>query len=438
MSEVDAGPGFVANYPPFVYWTDDAVAAVDDVLHRPPVPGTSLGAYVHVPFCRKRCRFCYFKVFTEQPAAELRAYVDTVLDEAALYAGTPAHGGRELAYLYVGGGTPSYLSSGMITELLSGLRERLPLAADAELTYECEPGTVRPAKMEALVAQGVSRVSLGIETWDEALLELNGRAHTAADIQPAFDAARAAGVPQINVDLIAGMVGETDASWAEAVQRTIDLGPDSVTIYQLEIPRNTALARALRGEEDLGGSLADSRTRRRWATEAFEALQAAGYTMTSGYTAVRGDARNTFVYRDALWHGADMIPLGVSAFGQLHGVHLQNDKHIPAWREAVEAGRLPVQRAFAMTPEHRFLREWVLQLKLGRVRPSAFVTKHGIDPLVRFADRLAALQAEGMLTVGDDEVVLTWNGWMQVDRLLPGFFLPEHGGPSAREVAVGA
>ncbi|MCB9664636.1 MAG: coproporphyrinogen III oxidase family protein [Alphaproteobacteria bacterium] len=438
MSEVETGPGFVANYPPFAHWTEDATSEVQAVLDAAPRPGTPLGAYVHVPFCRKRCRFCYFKVYTEKPAAELRRYVDGVLAEARLYAARPLVGGRLLDFLYVGGGTPSYLSSDQIDGLLGGLRAALPWSAGAELTYECEPGTVRAQKIAVLVEHGVSRVSLGVEAWDDHVLEVNGRAHTSAQVEPAYRICRDAGVPQINLDLIAGMVGETEQSWRESVARTLALEPDSVTIYQLEIPTNTELFRTLKQGGELGGAVADVATRRRWAREAFETLQRAGYTMTSGYTAVRGDPTGRFVYRDSLWHGADMIPLGVSAFGQLSGVHLQNDKHLGAWQDRVESGRLPLQRALRMSADEQLVREWILQLKLGHVEPAYFRDKFGVDPLERFEAPLRQLARHGLVDVDPAGVTLSWDALLQVDRLLPVFFAPEHGGPApGMEVALG-
>lgn len=433
----DTGNVFVANYPPFPSWSERDVPAALAAIDAPPRPGVPLGAYVHVPFCRQRCRFCYYKVYTEAPGSEVRDYVEGVLAEARLYADRAVVGGRALSYLYVGGGTPSYLSSEQIRVLLGGLRATLPWAPGAELTFECEPGTVRAPKVEALVEAGVTRVSLGVESWDEGVLSLNGRAHEAKHIEPAFRLCRVAGVPQINLDLLAGLIGETDASWAMAVERTLALRPDSVTIYQLEIPANTAIYRALQGLEDLGGPVADVPTRRRWATEAFERLQAAGYTMTSGYTAVLGDPTGKFVYRDALWRGADMIPLGVSSFGTLSGVHVQNDKHREGWRAAVAEGRLPLQRACATTADERLVRELVLRLKLGRVDPRELSQKHGVDVLTRFAAQLASLVDEGLATVAPDAITLSWPALMQVDRLLPRFFHDAHRDPAPVRSASG-
>lgn len=419
---------FVANYPPFAAWSAQALPAVRAALAAPPATAAPLGAYVHIPFCRQRCRFCYFKVQTGTPAAEVRDYVDTLLAEARLWARQPVVRDRPLAYLYVGGGTPSYLSAPLITALLDGLGEILPRQPGAELTFECEPGTVRPHKMQALVAAGVTRVSLGVESWNDDLLALNGRAHTAADIEPAYAMARDAGVPQVNIDLIAGMIGETEASWREGVERTLALQPESVTLYQLDVLPNTAIARAQREGVDLGGPVADRPTRRRWAAQAFATLMEHGYRMTSAYTAVRGDqpTEGLFVYRDALWHGADMIPLGVSSFGHLQGHHVQNDKHLTRWRDRIHQGDLALDRGHALTPQEQLTRQFVLQLKLGRLSLARLRAHFGDDALAPFHAPLRDLEARGLAEVDPDEVRLTWEGLHQIDALLPRFFAPEH------------
>jgi oxygen-independent coproporphyrinogen-3 oxidase len=429
---IEIGSSFVSNYPPFAAWTADALDAVRGVLQAPPARPAPLGVYVHVPFCRKRCRFCYFKVYTETPSAEIRAYLDALGREAAMAAALPAIRGRTPSFVYFGGGTPSYLSADQLRELFGAIRTALPWSDEAEITFECEPGTLREPKVEALRQHGVTRLSIGVESFDQALLELNGRAHTEANIEPAFRMARAAGFPQINLDLIAGMVGETDTTWAYSLDRTLELGPDSVTIYPLEIPANTTIARAVRAGEDLGGPVAPMAGRRRWVEQAFERLEAAGYTLSSGYTAVRGPQR--FVYRDSLWRGADLVPLGVSAFGHVQGAHLQSDKDLDAYVARVQAGELPLQRGYVLTDEERLIRELVLQLKLGHISVPWFRERYGVDVGQRFAAQWAVLG--GLVERSGAEITLTRAGLLQVDSLLAPFFLVEHGGHTMSERAA--
>lgn len=439
MSEamVESEGGFVSNYPPFSAWSDARVDVALAALDRPPVAGVPLGLYVHVPFCRKRCKFCYFKVYTETPSAEIRAYVDAVKAEAKMMASKAFIGGRKLDFVYIGGGTPSFLSGDQIRELFDAIRSSFDVAPDAEITFECEPGTVRGPKIEVLRDLGVTRISLGVESWDPNVLEINGRAHEAKHIEPAYALCRDLGIPQINIDLVAGLVAETEETWATCIEKTVALAPDSVTIYQMEIPRQSAVWRALNGQGELGGTIVDIPTRRRWAREAFEALMAAGYSMTSGYTAVRNESKNRFVYRDRLWHGSDMIPLGVSSFGLVSGVHMQNDKNLKTYLETIGRGGLAIQRGYAMSQEEQLIRELILQLKLGEISLAYFRDKFGVDLRVRFERELADLSRREMVRVESDRVVVTWDGLLRVDQWLWDFFQPEHAGHAGPGGALG-
>lgn len=435
MSEIEVGTYFVSNYPPFATWSEQALPEVEAALHRPPVREAPLGLYVHVPFCRKRCRFCYFKVYTDTPSAEIRGYLDALAQEAALYAKLPFVGGRKPSFVYFGGGTPSYLSADQLDELFTAVRASFGWTDDAEITFECEPGTVREPKLVALKKHGVTRLSLGVESFDARVLELNGRAHGAQHIEPAYRLAREAGFAQINLDLIAGMIGETDETWAYNIQRLLELQPDSVTIYQMEVPPNTGIARAVRTGEDLGGSFATWATKRRWVDEAFAALEAHGWRLSSGYTAARDVGRPTFRYRDSLWHGADLVPLGVSSFGHVQGVHLQNDKDLDAYVARVGQGELPLQRGVTLSDADRLIRELILQLKLGCIEPAYFQHKFGVDVRERFAAQWADLTAAGLVDDAGEHLVLSRAALLEVDRLLPPFFSTAHGGKTAAEAA---
>src|SRR5262249_18744768 len=138
-----------------------------------PRPGTPLGLYLHIPFCRKRCKFCYFRVYTDKNAREIETYLDALGKEVELYSRLPVVGGRPLHFFYFGGGTPSYLSVAQLTGLVQRLKAALPWDGAAEVTFECEPGTLQQHKLEALKALGVTRLSLGIENFDDRILEEN-------------------------------------------------------------------------------------------------------------------------------------------------------------------------------------------------------------------------------------------------------------------------
>lgn len=421
-----AGNYFVANYPPFSFWSPESVPRFERALDRPPEGGKPLGLYLHIPFCRKRCHFCYFKVYTGRKSEEIRTYVDAATAEMALYADRAFVGDRGLDFVYFGGGTPSFLSTAQLRLLVDGLTRRLPWDGVREITFECEPGTLNEKKLALIRELGVTRLSLGIEHFDEHILEVNGRAHRRKEIDRAYAAARGLGFPQINIDLIAGMMDETEANWRSCVEQAIALDPDSITVYQMEIPFNTTIYRQMKEAGRISAPVADWETKRRWVAYAFEQFEQAGYRIGSAYTAVKADRSANFVYRDELWRGADLLSLGVSSFGHLNGVHYQNQHDIEAYLDRVQAGRLPVYRALQPTPEERLIREFILQFKLGSVLPWYFEEKFGVDVRDRFAEPLARLKGWGVLDDAENRLRLTRQGLLQVDRLLHEFFLPEH------------
>ncbi len=427
----EVGSYFVATYPPFSVWSAEGVAAdALPALQSPPQPGVPLGVYLHIPFCRKRCHFCYFRVYTDKNAQEVGEYLDVLGREWELYAGQPAVAGRPINFVYFGGGTPSFLSTKQLEGLVTRLTASTPWSTAEEITFECEPGTLTEAKLSVIRRLGVTRLSLGVENFSDEILTLNGRAHRSPEVYRAYDFARSLDFPQINIDLIAGMLGESDENWKDAVQKTLALQPDSVTIYQMELPFNTTISgNLIKGTGQFNQAVAGWATKRRWVQEAFEALEAVGYHIGSAYTAVKDPSKTKFLYRDRLWQGADMLGLGVASFGHVNGVHMQNRDTWETYAAAITAGDLPLGRAYRPTHEERMIREFILQLKLGSIQPTYFSEKYGVDVLTRFSDALASLSAEGYLAEATAaRVALTRQGLLRVDALLPRFFQPEHRG----------
>ncbi len=426
VEDTTVGSYFVSNYPPYSFWTPEHVGDVMEALHRAPEPGTPLGVYLHIPFCRKRCHFCYFKVYTDKNAAEIEGYIDAAIHELELYATLPFIGGRTPRFVYFGGGTPSYISSSQLERLVTGMKASLPWDAAEEVTFECEPGTLTEGKLQVIRGLGVTRLSLGIEHFDEEVLQINGRAHGHREIGRAYDLARSLGFPQVNIDLIAGMVGDTEEKWRETVRQCVELEPDSVTIYQMEVPYNTTIFREMKERGETVAPVADWLTKRTWVHYAYSQLESVGYTVGSAYTAVKDPAKTRFLYRDLLWKGADMVGLGVASFSHVGGVHFQNEHDWASYLGGLEQGRPPIYRALKPTGEERLIRELILQMKLGRVSRGYFENKFGVNLEQKFAAPLAKLRELGFLTLDAETLRLNRDGLLQVDRLLHEFFLPQH------------
>jgi coproporphyrinogen III oxidase-like Fe-S oxidoreductase len=420
-TKTEVGNYFVSNYPPFSLWQPDYIPDVVNALDQPPRTEDPLGLYLHIPFCRKRCKFCYFKVYTDKNASEIERYLDALIKENEIYSRARAFQGRQLRFAYFGGGTPSYISERQLEYLVKGLSRHVSWENAEEVTFECEPGTLRKSKLETLKEIGVTRLSLGVEHFNDDVLEANGRAHLSPEIYQAYAWAREVDFPQINIDLIAGMMGESEDKWRDTVRRTIELEPDSVTIYQMELPYNTVISQEMI-QKGLDSPIADWPTKRRWVDYAFEQFQERGYRVASAYTVATTKKPCRFIYTDALWHGGDMIGLGVSHFG---GVHFQNAHSFEEYIRLLDSDQLPLLRALTLTPKQKLIREMVLQLKTGALDTAYFRRKFGVEIWNEFKTVYERLDGENMLERNNGTISLTRRGLLQVDHFLSEFFEPE-------------
>ena len=425
-TKTDVGSYFISNYPPFSQWKPENVADVESAMQGPPT-ALPLGLYLHIPFCRKRCKFCYFKVFTEKNSGQIEEYLAALCREIELISQLPVMRERPFRFVYFGGGTPSFLSSKQLVYLVDRLREHIGWEQAEEVTFECEPGTLSAPKIQTLKDLGVTRLSLGIENFDDRVLEENGRAHLAAEVYRSWEWIQNANFDSVNIDLIAGMVGENSSNWQDCIERTLALAPDSVTIYQMELPFNTVYSQDIVGDKTVV-AVADWPQKREWVAQAFSALESAGYRVSSGYTLVRDPEQVQFSYRDHLWQGSDLVATGIASFGHLSGVHYQNK---PEWNDYVgdlKQGKLPLGRGLCPTPHQALIREMILQLKKGRIDATYFKKKFGADILSEWKPVWSQYHADGYLSIENTEVIISREGLLRIDGLLPAFFEPEHRG----------
>ena len=424
QTSTEVGNYFVSNYPPFSQWKPEFVSDALAALDQPPRVNDPLGLYIHIPFCRKRCKFCYFKVYTDKNASEIEVYLDALIKENELYSRTRAFQGRQLKFAYFGGGTPSYVSEKQLHYLVDGLNRHVSWENAEEVTFECEPGTLQKSKLQTLKEIGVTRLSLGIEHFDDQILEANGRAHLSPEIYRAYEWAREVGFPQINIDLIAGMMGDTEEKWRDTVQRALELEADSVTIYQMELPYNTVISQEML-KQGIASPIAGWETKRRWLNYAFEQFQERGSEIASATVLATTKKPCRFIYTDALRHGGDMIGLGVASFSHFGGVNFQNAHNFEEYVSILKTDKLPLLRAVSLTPKQRLIREMILQLKTGSLDTKYFLDKFGVDIWQEFQPVYERFKKDELLDRNNGTIKLTRPGLLEVDEILWEFFEPE-------------
>jgi oxygen-independent coproporphyrinogen-3 oxidase len=417
--KTETGSVFVSNYPPFSHWNKDSVSEALKSLQRPPKSDTRLGLYVHIPFCRKRCKFCYFKVYTGKNNQDITNYLNALYKEVEIQHRMPAFTNQELEFVYFGGGTPSFISVDHLNELVNKLKSSFSWKNVKEFAFECEPGTLTRSKLVAIKDIGVTRLSLGIEHFSDSILELNGRAHRSPEIYKIRPWIEELNFDQLNIDLIAGMIGDSWESWKETVQKAIEYKPDSITVYQLELPYNTLFSKDI-GKGDTHLSIPDWDLKRAYHAYAIDQFSAAGFDISSAYTMA---TKNTnFVYRDSLWKGCNMLSFGVSSFSHVNGVHFQNVGNWDEYINSLDKGELPIDRAYRLSEKEQLTRELILQLKLGHISKEYFKKKFVVDIVSEFYAAFEELQLKNMLEINNEKIQLTRGGLLRVDELLPTFY----------------
>lgn len=357
--------------------------------------------YIHVPFCHRICPYCAF--FKHTPGrSDIRGYAQAVAAEARLR--LPQ--GTAPTTIYFGGGTPSMLSPTHLGLLVDGLRGWLDLSRVQEWSFESNPATFTAAKVQQWRQLGINRVSLGVQSFDAGLLKLLGREHSPADVATSVQLLREAGIPQVNIDLMFSLPGQTLLQWEHSLRCAMVLQPDHISTYNLSYEEDTDFFR------HYGAAAGDEETDVAMFTLADEILTAAGYRHyeISNYARPGCESQHNL----ACWHGEDYCGLGPGAVGTMGGIRYCNDGDTAAYMATLQSGTLPPGTAEQLDPATR--RTELLGLLLR--------TDEGLPPaMLRPQDKAftAMLLNEALATLAPDgRLILTREGRLVADEIAVG------------------
>jgi len=369
----------------------------------PPTPDTVAHIYVHIPFCARICPYCAF--YKERAdSSQTQRFCEALLQEL-----DGARGGISLVpeTIFIGGGTPTALTTSQLEFLLGGFRERLDLSALRESTVEANPGSVSVRKAAALRNAGVNRISLGVQSWDDELLKLLGREHNAAQAEASFHLLREAGFTNLNIDLMFGLPGQTLAQWEETLRRTIALGPEHISTYCLTYEEDTEFfARQQRGE-----FREDSDSDARFLESAMQMLENAGFE----HYEISNYARSGYasLHNRAYWAGEDYLGLGPSAFSTIGLERSQNVADYRNYADRIFAGDSAVSSIESLTKEMKRGEKIALSLRTRRGVPSA--------ELKPWPNECREFEELGLLREVDGNFVLTPRGKLLADSVAETF-----------------
>src|SRR5436305_3157216 len=350
--------------------------------------------YVHFPFCARICPYCAFYK-TRGNAAEVRRFCEALVRE--LQGAAPL----SPVTIYFGGGTPTALKTSQLEVILSAFHQQLDLSELKEWTIEANPGSVSARKANVLKKLGINRTSLGVQSWDNDLLQLLGREHNAAQAEESFRIFRSAGFSNISIDLMFALPGQTEKQWRDSLQKTIALQPEHISSYCLTYEEDTEfLARFQRGEFAV-----NDETETRFLELAMTTLETAGYEQYEISNYARRGFRSE--HNRAYWRGADYIGIGPSAFSTRGLERWQNVANHNEYARRLFANQSPVASIEKLTPAMKRTEHIALGLR----------TREGI-----VADAIDQSQAEelirnGLLARNESRVFLTRAGRLVADSV---------------------
>lgn len=381
----------------------------------PNLAGPVVGLYVHVPFCTHKCHYCDFYSITRQTPDRMHAFVDRILKEADVWLARGVQ--TNFKTIFFGGGTPSLLPRDAMTRLLIGLADRFDLRDVNEWTVEVNPATADHADLAAMRAGGVTRISLGGQSFEPSELATLERQHDPADVGRAVNLARDVGIDRQSIDLIFAIPGQTLASLNCSLDLTLATGVTHLSCYGLTYEPNTPLAVRRR----LGRIVAtpdDEEVRQfRHVRERLAAAGRPAYEI-SNYAAPGDACRHNLTY----WHGDSYLGLGPSAASHVAGVRWRNEPHLGRWEKAVDAGEPAAIEVEQLDADARARELAWLNLRTTRgIDVTDFQRRTGLNPRQRFATVLASLTGAGLIDDAGDRLHLSKSAWPLADGVAAEF-----------------
>ncbi len=364
------------------------------------------GIYIHIPFCKRKCRYCDFVSFPDFAHEDI--YFVALISEMRRYASLMR--GRRFDTVFIGGGTPTVLKPGRLKALLTEAKRCFDIAGDAEITCEANPESASDEKLGELIEAGANRLSLGLQSADAAVLETIGRIHTPDDFLKAVSATRSAGFSNINADVMHGLPGQTAESYLDTLRLVTDLELPHISSYSLILEEGTPMFGAVsKGELALPSpdEVADMED------AGFEFLDGKGYERyeISNFAMPGFECRHNLNY----WDNGEYLGLGLNSHSALRlkgeWTRFHNTERLNEYVKELGEGKLPVRDTQKIERGEEMFETVMLGLrKTAGILRADFERRFGVDPVEHYAPAVTELELDGMLEVTEERLFLTKHG----------------------------
>ncbi|MCL2719370.1 MAG: coproporphyrinogen III oxidase family protein [Lachnospiraceae bacterium] len=381
--------------------------------------------YIHIPYCTKRCKFCYYKSLEHGEDSVPDEYIQALLKEIEMVSAIPQIQAKVASSIYFGGGTPTKLTSYQIQTLMDKILSSFNIAADCELCFEARPAAeTDEEKLCLLMDYGIKRLSFGAQSLDDQVLEDNGRNHNSESFYRVFDLARKIGIPSINVDIMSGMVNQTFESWMNTIDQLLDLRPENIAIYKLELYLNSELYKQFREQKF---TLMSDDEEAELVTAGFQKLMDFGYIAVTNFS-VSINKEYNHTHRKKLWEGEDMLGIGASSHSCYNNYLFQNEIDVQKYINSIKQGKMPMFRAYSMSKKEIIARRIIFGLKLVNLEMKRLNDEFGFDIMALFRKEFEYLQENGFIEITKTHINLTLKGIVYGDDIVRLFYLPHQKG----------
>ncbi len=378
--------------------------------------------YVHIPYCYEKCEFCYYKSQRLGDNSVPDEYVDALIKEIEMISSLPQIQRKEASSVYFGGGTPTKMTVEQFKKVLNKIKKCFHLATDYELCVEARPGKeTDEEKLMLLKEYGIKRLSLGVQSLNDEILKINGRNHDVDAFYKTFERARKCKIPSINTDIMSGMINETMDGWLDTLNKIIELYPENVAVYKLELYLNNVLYRRLRNKEI---KLITDEQEAEQVRVGFKKLMDAGYIAVTNFS-FTSDMKYNHVHRKKLWEGEDMLGIGASSHSCYDNFLFQNELNTQKYIERVNRGESPIDRAYFYDRRQKMIQRMVFGIKGMVFERKRFEREFGVDPIGVFEKELKELEQKQFIEIYDDVIKTTYEGMIYADDIVRIFYLPD-------------
>jgi len=363
----------------------------------------SIGLYIHIPFCKHKCYYCDFNSYAQKEQI-IPAYVNAVKKEIEKYSTATAN--YKIKTVFIGGGTPSYINSRYITDILSFCRSNLDFDPGAEISIEANPGTLDTEKLQDFKAAGINRISIGLQSCNDISLKKLGRIHDYGQFLESYNKSREVGFSNINVDLIFGMPWQSQKEWEETLEEVIRLHPEHISCYSLNIEEDTVFGDMLKKGTLI--PLEDEKDRQMYHY-AVQKLKENGYNHyeISNFAREGYECRHNLVY----WKTEMYIGIGAGSHSYFSGKRYNNICNVEDYINRLSTNRDVVENIEDIGREESISEYIILGLRLTKgISFREFKSRFGEDLYVLFKNKIDSLVNRGLLIIENEGIKLTPSG----------------------------